>query len=89
MDLSNIYLVMPMKEYEYVHLRLDLIPGKIVQKYNLHDLIDDQGWVYVKIRMGMYGLPQVGILANKFLKQPLNAKGYYHCQHTPGLWCHV
>ncbi len=38
--------------------------------------------------MGMYGLPQAGILANKLLKQCLNAHGYYHCQHTPGLWQH-
>ncbi len=37
----------------------------------------------------MYGLPQAGILANKLLKQCLNARGYYHCQHTPGLWQHV
>ncbi len=37
----------------------------------------------------MYSLPQARILANKLLKQRLNAKGYYHCQHTPGLWRHV
>jgi hypothetical protein len=37
----------------------------------------------------MYGLPQAGILANKLLIQRLNAKGYCHCQHTPGLWCPV
>ncbi len=37
----------------------------------------------------MYGLPQASILTNKLLKQQLNAKGYYHCQHTPRLWCHV
>jgi hypothetical protein len=37
----------------------------------------------------MYGLPQAGILANKLLEQRLNARGYYHCQHTPGLWRHV
>ncbi len=89
MDLSNFYLMMPMKEYEYMRLRLDLISNKIVQKYNLHDLVDDQGWVYAKIQMGLYGLPQAGILANKLLKQCLNAKGYYHCQHTPGLWRHI
>jgi hypothetical protein len=53
MDLSNFYLMMPMKEYEYMCLCLDLIPNKIVQKYNLHNLIDDQGWVYVEIRMGI------------------------------------
>jgi hypothetical protein len=37
----------------------------------------------------MYGLPQAGILTNKLLEQQLNAKGYYHCQHTLGLWPHV
>jgi hypothetical protein len=37
----------------------------------------------------MYGLPPAGILANKLLEQRLNAKGYYHCQHTPGLWRHM
>ncbi len=89
MDLSNFYLMTPMKEYKYMRLRLDLIPNEIVQRYNLLELVDNQGWIYVKIRMGMYGLPQAGILANKLLKQRLNARGYYHCQHTPGLWCHV
>jgi hypothetical protein len=39
--------------------------------------------------MGMYGLPQAGILANKLLKKCLNAKGYYQCQQTPGLWRHI
>jgi hypothetical protein len=79
----------PMKEYEYMCLCLDLIPDEIVQCYNLHEPVDDQGWVYVKIQMGMYGLPQARILANKLLEQCLNAKGYYHCQHTPGLWRHI
>ena len=72
-----------------MRLRLDLIPAEIIQRYKLHDFVDDQGWVYVEIRMGMYGLPQAGILANKLLEQRLNTKGYYHCQHTPGLWRHV
>jgi hypothetical protein len=39
--------------------------------------------------MGMYGLPQAGIPPNKLVEQRLNAKGYYHCHHTPGLWRHV
>ncbi len=39
--------------------------------------------------MGMYGPPQARIFTNKLLEQRLNAKGYYHCQHTPGLWRHV
>jgi hypothetical protein len=87
--LTNFYLMTPMSKYEYIRLRLDLIPDKIITKYNLHDNVDKQGWVYVEIQMGMYGLPQAGILANKLLEKRLNAKGYYQCQHTPGLWQHV
>jgi hypothetical protein len=58
----------PIKEYEYMQLQLKLISNEIHQ-YNLNDLVDEQGWVYIKIQMGMYGLPQAGILANKLLKQ--------------------
>jgi hypothetical protein len=68
MDLSNFYLMTPMKEYEYMQLQLELFPGKIIHQYNLRDLVDEQGWVYIKIWMGMYGLPQAGILANKLLE---------------------
>jgi hypothetical protein len=78
-----------MEEYEYMRLRLDIIPDEIIEQYNLRDLINNQGWVYIEIRMGMYSLPQAGILANKLLKKCLNTKGYYQCQHTPGLWRHV
>jgi hypothetical protein len=36
----------------------------------------------------MYGLPQASILTNQLLKC-LATKGYYQCQHTPGLWRHA
>ena len=88
-DLANFYLMTPMPDFEYMRLRLDLIPEEIQVKYDLRNLVDTQGWVYIEIRMGMYGLPQAGILANKLLEKRLNAKGYYQCQHTPGLWRHV
>jgi hypothetical protein len=88
-NLANFYLMTPMSKYKYMRLRLEPIPDKIITKYNLRDIVNKQGWVYVEIQMGMYGLPQAGILANKILEKYLNAKGYYHCQHTPGLWRHV
>jgi hypothetical protein len=89
MDLANFYHMTLMKEYEYMQLRLKLIPEKIIRQFSLKDLVNEKCWVYVKIQMGMYGLPQAGILANKLLKQQLNAKEYYNCQHTPGLWHHM
>jgi hypothetical protein len=48
-DLSNFYLMTFMKEYKYMCPCLNLIPDEIVQGYNLHELVDDQGWVYVEI----------------------------------------
>ena len=36
----------------------------------------------------MWGLPQVGILANKCLQRKLALFGYFECVNTPGLWYH-
>jgi hypothetical protein len=88
-DLANFYLNTPMADPEYMRLRLDIIPEEIIVKYNLRDLVDKEEWVYNEIRKGIYGLPQAGIIANQLLKKRLSKKGYYQCQHTPGLWRHV
>jgi hypothetical protein len=84
-----IYLNTPMPQPEYMRLRLNIIPKAIIVKYNLRGMVDEEGWVYVKIRKGMYDLLQAGILANQLLEKRLSEKGYYQCQHTPGLWRHV
>jgi hypothetical protein len=88
-DLANFYLNTPMADPEYMRLRLDIIPEEIIVKYNLRNLVDEEGWVYIEIRKGMYGLPQAGIIARQLLKKRLSEKGYYQCQRTPGLWRHV
>jgi hypothetical protein len=46
---------------------LSRFPQGIVQKNNLNALAVD-GWVYIEIRKGMYGLKQAGLLANQFCK---------------------
>jgi hypothetical protein len=88
-DLANFYLNTPMADPEYMRLRLDIIPEEIIVNYNLRNLVDEEGWVYIEIRKGMYGLPQAGIIANQLLEKRLSEKGYYQCQHTPGLWRHI
>ena len=70
-----------------MRFRLETIPMEIRLQYEL-DKIAVNGWVYVEIRKGMYGLPQAGMLANKLLKTRLKKHGYYECTHTPGLWRH-
>ena len=46
-------------------------------------------YLYVEIRRSIYGLPQVGALANKGQKETLAPNGYIEVPHTPGLWSHI
>jgi hypothetical protein len=66
---------------------LSRFPEEIVRKYNLDTLAVD-GWVYIEIRKGMYGLKQAGLLANQLLQTCLAPFGYYPARHTPGIWLH-
>ena len=86
-DIKDVYLGTPMERLEYMRLPLALIPQEIVDEYDLTPLVH-KGHVYLKIRQGMYGLPQAGILANQLLTKRLEPQGYYQCSHTPGLWRH-
>jgi hypothetical protein len=67
MDIKNYNLCTPLPRFEYMNMLLSLFPEEIVQQYNLNTL-DVDGWVYIEIRKGMYGLKQVGLLANQLLQ---------------------
>jgi hypothetical protein len=87
MDIKNYYLGTPLPRFEYMKMPLSCFPEEIVQKYNLNALAVD-GWVYIEIRKGMYGLKQAGLLAKQLLKTRLAPFGYDQAHHTPGLWLH-
>ena len=48
-----------------MRLHLDIIMEDIIEAYNLR-VLDMNGWVYIEIQKGMYGLPQAGILDKCF-----------------------
>ena len=52
---------------------MGLIPEETNEKYNIKDIVTN-GWVYIKIQKGMYGLPQAGVLAYRLLTTPLVQK---------------
>jgi hypothetical protein len=87
MDIKNYYLGTPLPRFEYTKMLLSRFPKEIIHKYNLNALAVD-GWVYIEIRKGMYGLKQAGLLANQLLQTRLVPFGYYPARHTPGLWLH-
>jgi hypothetical protein len=88
LDISNFYLMAPMTRYEYVRMNLDDFPGEIIDEYKLQDIATKDRTVIAECRKCVYGLPQAGILANKYLEKHLNEYGYYQSDYTNGLWCH-
>jgi hypothetical protein len=87
MDIENYDLGTPLPRYEYMRMLLSIFPEEIVSEYNLTALAVD-GWVYVEIRKGMYGLKQAGLLDNQLVQKRLAPFGYYPARHTPCMWLH-
>eukprot|EP00804_Cyclotella_cryptica_P016154 CCRYP_004249-RA/>CCRYP_004249-RA protein AED:0.38 eAED:0.38 QI:0/0/0/1/0/0/3/0/604 len=85
MDISNFYLMTPLPRPEYLRLKLSDIPTEIIREYHLDLLAEPDGTIYVLVRLGMYGLPQAGLLANELLEKRLNAHGYHQSKLVPGL----
>ena len=86
-DIKNMYLKTPLDRFKYMKMPITLIHANIIEHYNLNEKVLN-GYVYMKIRKGMCGLPQAGILANKLLKKRLVHHGYFEQPQTPGLWKH-
>ena len=88
LDIKNFYLNTPMERYEYMRLKLDQLPADVIEQYGLEDKVTSDGYVYVEVRKGMYGLPQAGLLAQQLLEKRLEKHGYTQSKQTPGLWKH-
>eukprot|EP00804_Cyclotella_cryptica_P023921 CCRYP_010052-RD/>CCRYP_010052-RD protein AED:0.22 eAED:0.18 QI:0/-1/0/1/-1/0/1/0/482 len=86
-DIKDFYLNTPMARPEYMRLKLADIPAAIIDLYKLRDIAQD-GYVFVRIQKGMYGLPQAGIIAQQLLEQRLQANGYHQSKLNPGFWTH-
>ncbi len=71
-----------------MHLKLADIPEEIIEEYKLCEIVTDNGYVYCKIRKGMYGVPQAGLIAQELLEQRLSKVGYRQSKIIPGLWTH-
>ncbi len=84
-NINNMYLETPLNRYEYMNMPMCLIPDDIIEHYGLREKALN-GYAYMEIRRGMYGLPQAGILANKLLRKRRARHGYFEQPHTPGLW---
>jgi hypothetical protein len=68
-DLKDFYLNTPMVRPEFTRMKLSGLPPNFVKIYDLTNLANNDGTTFVKIQKGVYGLPQVGILAQNLLQK--------------------
>ena len=86
-DLKDHFLASPMNRPEYMKIPYKYFPDDIIQKYNLQNKVSN-GYIYIKIKKGMYGLKQAALLAYNKLVQHLAPHGYRPVPHSLGLWTH-
>ncbi len=77
-----------MTRYEYMQLKLSNMPDNVIAHYHLRSIATPDMYVYCKIRQGMYGLLQAGIIAHELLAKRLRKHGYTQSKTMPGLWTH-
>ena len=61
-------------------------PADIVEQYQLNKIGTRDGYIYVEIHKGVYGLKNAAILAYKNLKKNLLPFGYVPVEGTADLW---
>ena len=69
-------------------LKLFDIPEDVAMHYNLASKVKSYGYFYTEIRCEIYGLTQLGLLAQQLLERQLNIEGYSQYKLVPGLWTH-
>ena len=56
-NIKYFYPNKPMKRFKYMKLKLNGLPKDFIKQYDPSPKVDQNGYVYVEIRRGMYGLP--------------------------------
>ena len=65
MYIEHLYLNNILPDPEFMRIPLKITPQEIIDTYDLKALVDDQGWIYMRIEKFVYGHKQSGITANQ------------------------
>ena len=87
-ELKDHFLGSPMQRLEYMKVPFARFPPDIVQRYNLDALKTEDGFIYIRINKGMYGLKQAALLAYDNIVNILEPHGYYPEPNTQEIWAH-
>ena len=64
-DIKDFYLNTPMARPEFMRLKINDMPENVIKQYKLQERATHDGYVYVQINKGMYGIPEAGIIARR------------------------
>jgi hypothetical protein len=62
-DLKDHFLASPMQDPEFMRIHYKYFPEAICKQYNLDQFVAPDGYIYIRIKKGMYGLKLAAILA--------------------------
>eukprot|EP00978_Attheya_sp_CCMP212_P026303 scaffold86274_cov53-Attheya_sp.AAC.3 len=86
-DVKDFYLNNDMEIYKYIRIPVKMIPEEFVIAYNLTPLIRN-GFLYVEVRKGMYGLPQAR-KSSKIVSPRSSNPGDMHLRLSPQDYGHT
>ena len=86
-DIKDFYLGTTLPRKEYMRIARKQMSAQYIEENNMEDMCED-GYYYVEIYKGIYGLPQAGLLAQDKLLAHLRTKGYNMAKNTPCLFTH-
>ena len=66
----------PLKRKEYVCLTLIDMPEYVIEHYNLKTKSTKDGYIFITIKRGMYGISQSELLAQELLEERVGKCGY-------------
>ena len=75
-DIKDYFLATPMAQAEYTKVKYKHIPNDIKERYNLHEKVTSNDYVYIKIKKEMYRLKEAAIFAYDNLQANLKPFGY-------------
>ena len=87
-DIKDYFLATLMAHPDFMKISLKYFPEDIIKKYNLMQLVDSNGYVYIQINKGMYGLKQAAVLAFDQLTTRLHIAGYPQILGSSSMWKH-
>jgi hypothetical protein len=80
-DLKDQFLASPMKDPKFMGIKYKYFSPGMRKQCNLDTLVAPDGYIYIKIKKGMYGLKQAAILAYQHLVNQLAPHGYHSCPY--------